>query len=282
MIGDRLYLRNPEVDRFQVPYDELGELRMQDIPRQSHVEIMNLPAPTGVETEFYAVNGSSDTTPYLSVYGGPQIRCATPHEAVRVLSKMKRVFTQLDQYASHNPFVLLEGNVAYTHVGLEFADRPQTLVKSVFEGIVAQIAELSGPTFHVFVCHASEDKSKARSLAKSLKAIGSDVWFDEWEIRVGDSIVEKINDALSKVTHLLVLLSKDSCTKAWVKKEWSAALMRQLADNSISVLPVRLDDHAVPAILADLRYADCRAGLRRGVAQIKEALLGNQEGQNGI
>jgi hypothetical protein len=276
-IEGRTYQRNPEVDRYQIPYDELGDLRMKDIPRQSHVEIMNLPVPDGVQVKFYAVNGSSDTKPSFFIYGGPQVQCATADEAVRVLSKMKRSFPDLNQHDTLNPFTLINGTRAYTHIGLDFDDRPNTRIREIFERLVGQMSRLSGPTYHVFVCHASEDKAKARSLARSLKTLGTDVWLDEWEIRAGDSIVQKINEALSKVTHLIVLLSKTSCAKPWVAREWSSALMRQLADNSIAVLPVRLDDHPLPPILADLRYADCRASLREGVAQLKQALTNSGE-----
>ena len=211
--------------------------------------------------------------PSFFVYGGPQVQCATADEAVRVLSKMKRSFPDLNQHDMLNPFTLIKGTTAYTYIHLDFDDRVETRVREIFERLVEQISRLSEPTYHIFICHASEDKAKARSLARSLKTLGADVWLDEWEIRVGDSIVQKINEALSKVTHLIVLLSKTSCAKPWVAKEWSAALMRQLADNSIAVLPVRLDDHPVPPILADLRYADCRASLRHGAVQLKQALL---------
>jgi len=51
-IEGRTYHRNPKVDRYQISYDELGDLRMKDIPRQSHVEIMNLPVPDGVGLSF--------------------------------------------------------------------------------------------------------------------------------------------------------------------------------------------------------------------------------------
>jgi hypothetical protein len=100
-----------------------------------------------------------------------------------------------------------------------------------------------------------------------------EVWFDEWEIKVGDSIVQKIEQGISDATHLILLLSREACQKPWVQKEFSSALMRQLSSRSISVLPVLLEDCAVPAILADIRYADCRGAVERGVMQLKEALL---------
>ena len=103
------------------------------------------------------------------------------------------------------------------------------------------------------------------------------MWLDQWEIRVGDSIVEKINDALTSASHLAVLLSTVSVTRPWVTKEFSAALMLQLADRAIRVLPIRLDGCTVPAILADLRYADCRSDTIRGFQEVFEAILDARE-----
>lgn len=49
--------------------------------------------------------------------------------------------------------------------------------------------------------------------------------------------------------------------------------MRHLSDSSIRVLPVLVDACEIPALIADIRYADCRtektAGFRELLAAIK-------------
>jgi predicted nucleotide-binding protein len=158
-------------------------------------------------------------------------------------------------------------------MGLDFNDQPQALVRDAvvpfFEGFLR--ADRAGA--HVFICHASEDKAAARSLASAMTRLGAEVWFDEWEIRVGESIVQKINDALGMVSHLIVLLSQNSIDKPWVQKEMSAALMRQLSREGIFVLPLRLDDCPIPPILADIKYADGRNGMDRALAELELALF---------
>lgn len=273
-IEGRAYHRNPAVDRYQVPYTELGALTIGEVPRQSHLEVVDFPIPPGIETEFYAVNASSDVELSLSIYGGPSIQCNDSERTRRIAAKMMRVFAEYlneEGKYSYSPLTV-ENNRVYLHIGLNFSDAPNTKIHEAFVPIVRLMNRLVDPTHKLFICHASEDKPKARSIARSLRSLGSDVWLDEWEIRVGDSIVQKINEALGSVTHLVVLLSENSTKKPWVSREWSAALMKQLSDQSISVLPARLDDSAVPPILADLRYADCRRRLRDGVREIEQTL----------
>jgi len=236
--------------------------------------VVDFPIPPEIGTEFYALNSSSDTELNLSIYGGPSIQCKDPDQTRRIAAKMIRVFSDYISEEGRYSFspLTVDSTHVYLHIGLNFSDAPDTKIRDIFAPIVRLMNRLGDPTHRLFICHASEDKPRARSVARSLRELGSDVWLDEWEIRVGDSIVQKINEALGSITHLIVLLSENSTKKPWVSKEWSAALMRQLSGQSISVLPVRLDDSDVPPILADLKYADCRRRLRDGVREIEYTL----------
>ncbi len=44
--------------------------------------------------------------------------------------------------------------------------------------------------------------------------------------------------------------------------------MLQLSQKRITVLPIRLDDCPIPSILADIKYADGRAGMANVVAEL--------------
>ena len=64
-----------------------------------------------------------------------------------------------------------------------------------------------------FLAHASEDKDLVRRIVISLADSGISTFFDEWEIRTGDSIRQKIDQGLSNRTHFLVLLTENSIAK---------------------------------------------------------------------
>lgn len=282
IIAGNVYRKNPEVDRYQIPFDKMGELRMNEVPAHSHLEVLGLPAPKGVyEMECYALNGGEEgEAEYLEVYGGASFK-VTADDLPQVLSRLRRAFPDLDppgqQSLLRNPLITSEntddGLLAHVFLNLKYKDKPETLVRDAVAPFIEGYRRFDRGSVHVFVCHASEDKPAARELASAMTKLGADVWFDEWEIRVGDSIVQKIGAGLGTLTHLVILLSKNSVDKPWVQKELSSALMRQLSEKAVDVLPVRLDDCLIPPILADIKYADARGGIARALLDLEPALF---------
>lgn len=77
----------------------------------------------------------------------------------------------------------------------------------------------------IYLAHASEDKDLAKPLADGLVERGIPVWYDNWEIRYGDSLRRKMEQGLGDCTHFLVLLTETSINKPWVNEEIDAGLM---------------------------------------------------------
>jgi hypothetical protein len=125
----------------------------------------------------------------------------------------------------------------------------------------------------VFVCHASEDKLIVREVANGIASTGAQVWLDEWEIKIGDSIVEKINQGLDRMTHVIVVLSSNSVEKPWVKRELSSSLMRQLSNHGVQLLPIVLDECKIPTLLSDIKYSDFRTGLENVINELKISIF---------
>ena len=119
----------------------------------------------------------------------------------------------------------------------------------------------------VFICHRKADTEAAERLAQEIRNAGHQVWFDEWNISVGDSIVNRIDEGLG-----LVLCYSSSGMSAWVNQEWHSALTRQLNGHGVRILPVLLTGGAPPAILADIKYANLLDSWDRGVAELLRAI----------
>lgn len=125
----------------------------------------------------------------------------------------------------------------------------------------------------VFVSHRKSDAEEARRLALDIQAAGHVVWFDEWEIEPGTSIVGRIDEGLEQAQYVVVCYSGDGVNSPWMSREWMATLSRQLSGHSVKILPARLTGApAPPAILADIRYADLVADWDRGLAELLRAI----------
>jgi len=80
----------------------------------------------------------------------------------------------------------------------------------------------------LYFAHAHEDREVARPLAERLMKHGVDVWFDQWEIKIGDSLRRKMESGLSTCTHFLVLLTPQSIGKPWVETEIDAGFQKSV------------------------------------------------------
>lgn len=97
---------------------------------------------------------------------------------------------------------------------------------------------------HAFICHALEDHKIAREIAICLSQRGARVWFDEYVLRVGDSIRQKIDDGLRKSRFGVVLISKVFFDKGWANYELDGLLQKHMvlsAQGGRVVLPVWVD-----------------------------------------
>jgi hypothetical protein len=91
----------------------------------------------------------------------------------------------------------------------------------------------------VFLCHASEDKASVlRPLVSALESAGITYWYDEAEIRWGDSIVEKVNEGLRQSRYVLVVFSKTFAEKHWPQRELNSALNIEASTGEVRVLPL--------------------------------------------
>lgn len=185
--------------------------------------------------------------------------------------------------ATMNDLVLREGalSTALAHHALHAKQLSQqehvaTLLKY---SLVSQ--ELSGrhirnrlseaPARNIFLCHASADKWIVRRVFDDLTDLKHAVWLDEFEIRAGDSIVGKINEALGRCVYVVVFLSKNAQGSQWVKREWHSSISRSLSGVTIKLIPVLIEDCEIPELLHDIKYADFRESYLDGLQDLVAA-----------
>lgn len=92
--------------------------------------------------------------------------------------------------------------------------------------------------YDAFICHASEDKEDfVRPLAKELLKLKVKVWYDEFSLRIGDSLRRSIDKGLANSRYGIVVLSKNFFAKEWPQKELDGLTQREI-DGDPVILPV--------------------------------------------
>lgn len=124
----------------------------------------------------------------------------------------------------------------------------------------------------VFISHSHQDKDFVDKLAAQLILHKEYIWLDRWEIKVGDSIIDKIQDAIQSASALIIVLSKASVGSEWCRKELNAGLIRELEERRIVVLPLLLEDWDIPIFLKEKKYADFRNDFDAGLGDTLVAI----------
>jgi len=124
----------------------------------------------------------------------------------------------------------------------------------------------------IFISYSHKDKRFVDELAANLVKHKARVWVDRWELKVGDSIVQRIQSAIQEADALIVILSQASVESEWCKKELTAGLVRELEEKRVVVLPALLEDCEIPIFLKDKLYADFRRDFQDGLRTTLEAI----------
>lgn len=99
-------------------------------------------------------------------------------------------------------------------------------------------ADTSHQQYDVFISHASEDKDEiVRPLANALQAEGLRVWYDEFSLRIGDSLRRKIDQGLANSRVGLVVLSQSFIAKGWTNYELDGIVTKAVTGEQV-LLPI--------------------------------------------
>ncbi len=118
----------------------------------------------------------------------------------------------------------------------------------------------------VFISHSSTDKKFVRTLKGDLNENNIETWLDEDELRLGDTLIERLDAALEDSSHFLIILSKSSVNSDWVKYELNKALNKNLTLNR-RIIAVKYKECQVPKELENLVYEDLTNSVRKIVNQ---------------
>ena len=76
----------------------------------------------------------------------------------------------------------------------------------------------------IFLSYSSKDREFVSNIACNLLSNNFPVWFDIWNMELGDSLLEMINSGITNSFFLILFMSKSSMKSKWVRKELKSAL----------------------------------------------------------
>lgn len=119
----------------------------------------------------------------------------------------------------------------------EIREAPLNSVPGLVRDVPPAVSD-DAEAYDVFISHASEDKdSIVRSLAEALQGKGLEVWYDEFTLRIGDSLRRKIDAGLARSRVGLVVISPSFISKGWTNYELDGIVTRSVSGEQI-LLPI--------------------------------------------
>jgi hypothetical protein len=109
-------------------------------------------------------------------------------------------------------------------------------------------------------------------VADDLKKLGHDVWLDEHQIKVGESIPLAIQRGIENADFLIIFLSPNSAFSNWVKNEWTPKFLDEVKSGKVKVIPALIEACDIPALLKSKKYADFTKNYDEALVGILQAI----------
>lgn len=130
---------------------------------------------------------------------------------------------------------------------------------------------------YAFIAHSSHDKLFVEQLATELRAEG--VWFDIWDMDLGDALPSKIEGGIEGASEFIIILSREALKSPWVQYESHMAVIRSLEDRNFRIVTVRIDDCDVPLRFKPFLYIDSPEDPSSAIPHLKEFLQKRRTGE---
>lgn len=155
-------------------------------------------------------------------------------------------------------------------------------VKIKSNSYVVQRSSLEKPL--AFISHDSRDKNDiAKPLAMALQKMMCPVWYDEFSLRIGDSLRASIEKGLKECQKCVFVITPNFLANGgWVKREYDSIFTRELVEAQNVILPVwanvnAKDVYAYSPILADRVALVWEGDVEKTARKLANAIRSQQE-----
>ncbi|MBV9689669.1 MAG: toll/interleukin-1 receptor domain-containing protein [Ktedonobacteraceae bacterium] len=134
--------------------------------------------------------------------------------------------------------VLSHGNIPSTF--LKSAGVPDSLIE-----YATSLLSYAIEYYTCFISYSSKDEMFAKRLHADLQAKGVRCWFAPHDMKTGDKLRDRIDQAIHLHEKLLLILSKHALASDWVEAEVETALEKEQRQHRLVLFPVRIDDEVM-------------------------------------
>lgn len=160
---------------------------------------------------------------------------------------------------------------------LDVAPRRVAIAPPKLDTLAESIPAIEANAYHVFVSYRSTDRPWAMSLVARLEGAGLKVFIDQRELVPGDYLAGQLQSALERSRSAVVLVSKGWLESPWCQQEANVLVKRAVEDGAFKLVPLRLDDSAMPGLLDTRVWLDFNGTTEaegRNLDRLLSALVG--------
>ena len=129
---------------------------------------------------------------------------------------------------------------------------------------------------HIFISHASKNDDVVKKLRERLELEGLTTWVDSREFSGGDMLDETLTAKIKTAKSVIVLLSIEALSSAWVQRELKLAQEVAETRRAEGYKVISLILPGVPPASRRARIRRCGAGPRRPEAPCPRAIRGRR------
>jgi hypothetical protein len=102
----------------------------------------------------------------------------------------------------------------------------------------------------------AERRVFVEAIAQRLGREGFEPWFDDWNLKAGDSLPREIAAGLNDAYAIVIVLTADYPGGRWAQEEMETAITQRVERNT-KIIPIMLEAGPRPTLLQSLIYIDC-------------------------
>jgi len=120
------------------------------------------------------------------------------------------------------------------------------------EALTTTPNQLPKKKYDIFVSYSHLNEIVVNKIVDALRQRDIKVWHDGSEMKPGDVLRERINQGIEQANNFLIIVSEDSLNSPWVQYELNSAVIREIEQKHVRVIPAIIGKMEFKQLPSDL------------------------------